>query len=850
VSWPHWRSHSLRTALTVVGIALGATVVVAVADVSESVLASFRHMVSAVAGDSDLEITSATGSVDEGTIETAAGVAGVEAAAGLVESFLPLADQPERSVYLLGVDFLGSPVWESQLPRAAIEIEDEIAFVAQADSAVLTRKLAARDGLEMGGELRVTAPDGPRALRVRGLLDDAPPARLFDGNLVVMDLPGAQRLLAREGRVDRVAVTLAPGARADDVRDRLAAALGPAVDVAAPEARGEQAERLLFSLRTMLATLSALAVIVGAFIVHHTVAVSVHQRRREFAVLNAVGIGRRALIVLCLLETLVLATIGIALGLGAGQALARLAGGVIGATTSELWMPLEVDQHAHSAIGALVAVCAGLATALVSAYLAVRATFRPATVEALRPVGVELETSQGAVRIVRTLVLVAVLVAMPWIGLLFPPDLGFVAVVGLIVATYSAAYLGGAVLAPLLVRTAGESARRLTLRSSLLPLRLAAENLPRNPGRGGATVATVTVAAAMAVVVGTLVQSFQTATLGWIEQHFGGDLFVGSGARVRVLAGPPMSEDVGRALARVPGVESVEPFRVMSIRLDGRPVFLQGISLPDRLAHGGMTMVEGNFAAAADALEAGTAVLVSDNLAFRLGVHPGDELTLPTPAGPRSFAVAGVFIDYIGSIDLGAVGVASTQLAAIWGDRQANLFRIWLDENASASAVREEMLARLGAGYYVITSRDFLDSVRAALRRFFLASWALQLIAALVGVIGVVNAQLATVLDRAPEIRLLRTVGLSLRDLARSVLLECGALGVLGGLSGFVLGATIGANFVLVMLPLVTGFRVPLVLALAPPLAGVLIAGAISALAGYVPARATARIEAAQQSID
>jgi putative ABC transport system permease protein len=279
-------------------------------------------------------------------------------------------------------------------------------------------------------------------------------------------------------------------------------------------------------------------------------------------------------------------------------------------------------------------------------------------------------------------------------------------------------------------------------------------------------------------------------------------------------------------------------------------VFLQGISLPHRLAHGGLTMVEGDLGMAAAALEAGTAVVVSDNLAVRLGMHTGDVLTLPTPAGPRTFRVAGIFIDYIGSVDLGAVGVALPQLAAIWGDRQANLFRIWLDGSSSASAVREAMLARLGAGYYVITSREFLDGVRAALRRFFLASWALQLIAALVGVIGVVNAQLATVLDRAPEIRLLRTVGLSLRDLARSVLLECGALGVLGGLSGFLLGAAIGANFVLVMLPMVTGLRVPLVLALAPPLAGVLFAGTVSALAGYVPARAAARIEAAQRSVD
>ena len=41
VSLPHWRSHRVRSALTVVGVALGVATVVGVADVSRSVLASF-----------------------------------------------------------------------------------------------------------------------------------------------------------------------------------------------------------------------------------------------------------------------------------------------------------------------------------------------------------------------------------------------------------------------------------------------------------------------------------------------------------------------------------------------------------------------------------------------------------------------------------------------------------------------------------------------------------------------------------------------------------------------------------------------------------------------------------------
>jgi ABC-type lipoprotein release transport system permease subunit len=47
-----------------------------------------------------------------------------------------------------------------------------------------------------------------------------------------------------------------------------------------------------------------------------------------------------------------------------------------------------------------------------------------------------------------------------------------------------------------------------------------------------------------------------------------------------------------------------------------------------------------------------------------------------------------------------------------------------------------------------------------------------------------VNAQLTTVLDRREEIAMLRTIGLRARDVTRSVVLECGALGTVGACAG------------------------------------------------------------------
>ena len=846
VTWPHWSEHWLRTLLTVVGVALGVSTVVAVADVSESVLSSFRQMVATVAGESELEITGAAGLVDERLVAAAASVDGVQAAAGLIETFVTPAGYPDESLYLLGVDFLDSPIWQSQLPRSEIDIDDTFEFITQRDSVVVSTLFAARHGLAKDGMFDVISPAGPRTLRIRGLLGNVPAGRLFDGAVALMDLPRAQALLGRSGLVDRVAVQLRPGTVVADVKGRLMQALGPGVTVSEPEERGEQAEKLLFSLRSMLVVAGSLAVIVGAIIAYQAVAVSIFQRRRQFALLNAVGISRRSLLTLCLLETTLLALAGAALGILGGRALSAATTRLVGTATSEIWVQLDVQDPPHSASGTVAGLAVGLVTALVSAYLAARRTFEAPTVEALRPAGLGFEIPP---RRWGSFVTATLLVMSTWGITLVSPQHGRT-IVAVIIGSQLVAYLGAAILSPTLVASVGAALRRLTARSLRLPIRLAADNLPRTPRRSGMTVTMITAAIGMTASLGGFVQSFEHAWLGWLHQHFAADVFVGSGSRIHLLAGPQMSGAVADSLRTVPGVEAVEPFRVMPLQLDGRPVFLQAISVDDRLRHGGLAMVEGDLAAAAPALRAGSGVLLSDNLAYRLDRHRGDVLTLDTPGGARSYRVEGVFVDYLGSLDRGSVAVSTEHLASQWGDRTANLFRVWLRPGESASSARTEVLKRLGPGYYAVTSRQFLDAVQSALNRLFLATWGLVFVATVISVIGVVNAQLATVIDRGPEIAMLRTIGVSARDLTGGVMLECGALGAIGGLFGLLLGAMLSGQFVVVSMRLLTGWRLPFALPLVPLLGGVCLATMISSLAGWIPARVASRLEARQQSLD
>jgi ABC-type antimicrobial peptide transport system permease subunit len=75
-------------------------------------------------------------------------------------------------------------------------------------------------------------------------------------------------------------------------------------------------------------------------------------------------------------------------------------------------------------------------------------------------------------------------------------------------------------------------------------------------------------------------------------------------------------------------------------------------------------------------------------------------------------------------------------------------------------------------------------------------------------------------------------------------------LGTLGALAGVLLGTMLSAEIVTIALRLVTGWRIPFTMPLGPLGASVVLAAVVSAIAGWVPARAAAQVTAWQRSVD
>src|SRR3954467_11438266 len=86
VSWPYFRKHVLRTALTAAGIVLGVAVFVGMHTANESVLFAFTHTVDRIAGKTELQVTAGETGFDEEVLDRVQAASTVRVAVPVVEA--------------------------------------------------------------------------------------------------------------------------------------------------------------------------------------------------------------------------------------------------------------------------------------------------------------------------------------------------------------------------------------------------------------------------------------------------------------------------------------------------------------------------------------------------------------------------------------------------------------------------------------------------------------------------------------------------------------------------------------------------------------------------------------------
>ncbi len=454
---------------------------------------------------------------------------------------------------------------------------------------------------------------------------------------LVVDIALAEILLEAEGRISRLILP-------SDWDRALPQELAGRLRLAGPDEEPELA-RLADSFHLNLTAFGFLAFVVGLFIVYSAVGLAFEERRATFRTLRACGISAVGLAAALVAELLALALVAGAVGIVAGYAIAAallpdVAASLRGLYGAQVPGTLGLEPEWWLA-GFGVSVAGALAASGTSLWRAWRLpVLAPAQPEAWRAAtGRSLRRQTG---------LAAVALAGAAGAWAFGTTLeaGFLLMGGLL--------LGAALLLPTLI--AGGLSLGARFARGPVGEWLWADG---RQGLGGLSLALMALLLALAVNVGvgTMVESFRLTFTGYLDQRLAPELYITARDEAEARA-------VTAWLETRPEVEAVLPLPRAATRIEGWPVEVYGFR-DDRTYRESWPLLA-HLPGAWDAVAAGEAVMVSEQLARRFGLAPGDALVVPAPDGLWQTVAAGIYPDY-GNTE-GQIMVAAPTLAARWDE--------------------------------------------------------------------------------------------------------------------------------------------------------------------------------------
>lgn len=847
------RQERLRSAATILGIALGIAVIIAIQLTNESSLRGFATAIETVSGKTSLELVGAGLGLDELKLADLGWLREYGQVSPVIEGDARAqVGSTAESLKVLGVDILRD---RSLRDYRLLEYADRqrepsptefLSLLSDPHSIILTEKFARRYNLTVGSQITLTIGDKNESFTIRGLLRDEGPARTLDGSFALMDIAAAQWAFNRLGRLDRVDIKLRDDANIDEAERQIAERLRQSgvegLSVQRPARRGQQVEKMLAAFHFNLTALSYIALLVGLFLIYNTVSISVITRREEIGTLRALGATRRRILALFLAEAALLALIACTLGLLLGRWLADGAVKLTSTTVSALYIATAAAAPAPGLKHFLLAFAVGLPLALLAALRPAIEATRVQPVTAMR--GADRLESRFRLRR-RYLILPTLLFALAWwlqqrgpvAGL---PLFGYAAAVAMV--------FGAALLVPAVLYLVTRLSRRPLAFLFKVEGRLANSNLAGAIPRISISVAALAVSLAMMVAIAVMVGSFRETVIYWVSQTLRADLYLRPASRSNVTTEAVISPEVARAVTAHPQVAAVDAFRNFDVPYAGRLVTLGVGEFSVLLEYGNlMFKTPQDWRSVMRAMIGRDEVIASESFAIRYQKNVGDTISIPTPKGEQSFRLAGIYYDY--SSDRGILVMPRATFERYFGPQPPTSLTIYLKPQADADAVRQQILHTLGDRYrvFIYTNAALRAEVLRIFDSTFAITWALEVIAIFVAIAGVVSTLLTLILERRREIAMLRLIGADRGQVRRMVVIEAALIGGISQGIGLVIGLLLSLLLVYVINVQSFGwtiqFHLP-VLFLLQSSALILIA---TALSGIYPARRAAELYVAGQ---
>lgn len=794
ISLKHIKLQKAQLFIALSGICLGVAAMVAIDIVNRSVLRSFEDSINHATGRAVLQIAAGESGFPEKMLDVVQAVPGVEYAVPVIETNAKLSGGAERAIMILGVDVLQDhQIRDYSITDESADIPDPLLFLARSDSILLTRSMAEREGIKIDEQIQVQTVEGIKTFQVRGLLNPDGPARVAGGDIAIMDIYAAQMAFGKEGRIDRIDVSLLRGEDFDAVKERIQRAVPEGYNIDTPAGRTRQVEIMLKRFQNSIGFISLMVMFVGMYLIYNSVAISVVHRRKEIGIMRALGARRGEIIRLFLGETFVMSAVASFLGIGIGLIFARLSVGVVAQSVTDIYMQASVTELAFSwgevVRDGTIGVLASLAAAAFPAISCARIT--PISAIRSMPYSEDGFLFGGKIKIASAVFILLSIVTFA---------------VYRMAGTSSAFRTSGTTFASAIFLNIGLSLCTpfflkwfLTFFHRFIAPRLGAKgrlaglNLQKNVSRNAVALAAVFFSISLLVSSVTAMNSIRKSIFDWIDSVVRADILIASGHPLSIGAhGIPMPGEMIKEFEQVPGVLTVEPFRKGYIYYNGKKVMFETTDIAMRMEYCPGMMAEGTREDMVRLLPGQDNVVVNEGFAAKQGIRPGDSIVLPTPDGPVHFGVAGIVVSY--TSDTGVIWMDISTYRNRWHDNLVDMYEVRVKPGQNIQEVSGAILDKMGKErrLFALPALEFRNEIRQVLDRSWAVTHAVNTIVLIIAGFGIVITLLASVLERTREIGVLRSIGTKRSQISGVVITESVLIGAAGGLLGSASGLLVG----------------------------------------------------------
>ena len=790
-------TRKLRTALTALAIVLGVAMISGTYVLTDSIDSAFDQIFTDVREGSDVVITGKSAfdlsdgsgvtepTLDDALLDEVRGLDGVAQAEGSVDSdSTSLIGKDNKAIAYGGAPNLGFAIPEGESSFNPLRLVE--GTWPGPDEVVIDSGVADKEDFAIGDEIGVQVEGPVSTLRISGIVEFGSNLSIGGATLAGFDLPTAQRLFEKEGRLDEIAVAGEPGVSTEEllgeIRPILPQGAQAVSGLAQAESDASETNEFITFLQGFLLAFGGIALFVGSFVIANSLSITIAQRMREFATLRTLGASRRQVLTSVILESFVVGVVASVVGLFLGLLLAKglfALFDAVGFTLPNVGLLFETRT-------VIVALLAGvLVTVLASLRPAIRATRVP-PIAAVREGATIPETRYARLRGAGAVLTAVAGFAALFYGL-FGPDLGTTQILIWMGLGALLVFMGVALFSSRLVRPLAGILGWPATRIGGTAGSLARDNSQRNPQRTASTASALMIGLALVTLVATLAAGIVNSFEGAVN-----DLFTGDYAITAQNNFSPIPIAAADAAAESPGVTAVGNVRTGEARIFDKTEFATAVD-PGMREVISMDWVEGSQAVFATLGDDGA--ITDDGYAADHDLQLGSPVPVTFPSGEvKTFRIRGIFDPPSGGSPFGVITIS----AAAWDaevPRPKNLFSFVKMEGGATDANQTALDAAL-VDFPNAKAQDreqFIDNQISGLSSILNILYVLLALSIVVSLFGIVNTLVLTVFERTREIGMLRAIGMTRRQVRRMIRHESVITSLIGATIGIVLGIVLAA---------------------------------------------------------